>query len=136
MRHRIGVLNSTGLGNPNAQLLDCKVTKNKIRNIIINECAEEAYKIFFKGTKLDFEYCDAQASSNGLEIKVGIEPTYMYEPLKIMIIHKKKENSEFMTGYAWGVYGSDIVSKTKYYSEYKTKGKFVKFVDKWHNKLF
>ena len=136
MRHRIGASNSTGLGNPNTQLMDCKITKNKIRNKIVNECAEDAYKIFFKGTKLDFEYCDAQANSNGSEIRVGIEPAYMYEDLKIIIIRRKKEHSEFITGYAWGVYGSDIASKNKYYSEYKTKSKFVKFIDEWHSKLF
>ena len=136
MRHRIGALNSVGLGNPNPQLIDNRLTKNKIKNSIIKECEKDAYKIFFRGTELDFEYCDAQANSNGSEVRVGIEPTYMYEPLKIMIIHKKKENSEFMTGFSWGIYGSEIVSKTKYYSEYKTKSKFVKFVDKWHDKLF
>ena len=136
MRHRIGALNSMGLGNPNAQLMDCKATRNKVKNRIINECAKEVYKIFFKGTKLDFEYCDAQANFDMSEITIGIEPAYVYEDLKIIIIRKKKKHSEFITGYAWGVCGFDIVSKNKYYSEYKTKSKLVKFVDKWHGKLF
>lgn len=136
MRHRIGALNLTGLGNPNTQLMDCKATRDKIKNRVINRCAKEAYKIFFKGTKLDFEYCDAQANFDMSEIKIGIEPAYMYEDLKIIIIRKKKEHSEFITGRAWGVYGSDIASKNKYYSEYKNKSKFVNFIDEWHKKLF
>lgn len=41
-----------------------------------------------------------------------------------------------LSGKAWGPYGSGLVIKEKYYSEYKRKSKFVKFVDKWHNVLF
>lgn len=55
---------------------------------------------------------------------------------KVVFIAKKKDESFITKGVAFGWWGSNIVFKTKKYSEYKHKGKFVKFIDKWHAKLF
>ena len=136
MRHRMGIASMTGLGNPNSQIIDGRLSKSKKLNKIIKKCSKDAYNIFFVNTKIDFGHCDAQINFDMSEIRIGVEPAYMYEGLKIITICKKKEVSNFMTGYAWGVYGSDISSTTMYYSEYKNKSKFVKFVDNWHDKIF
>lgn len=133
MRHR-GAASHTGLGNPNAALMDNKETKDKKFNAIVNECAKDAYETFFKGTSLDYEYCDAQVDM--FDVRVGIEPSYMYENLKMIVISKgEKVNSYIQTGYAWEAWGSGIRSTRKYYGEYVNKSKFVRFIDKWHNKI-
>jgi hypothetical protein len=129
MRHRIGG-QGTGLGNSAPEQLDGKSTGDKKMDRLINKAAKEAYELFFKS----FGYCDAQFSEN--EVRLGVEPAYMYENLKIISIRRNKEYSKFTTGHAWGAYGSGIVSTDRYYSDYKYKCKFTKFVDKWHDVIF
>ena len=41
-----------------------------------------------------------------------------------------------ITGYSWDAWGSGIRSTAKLYSNYKNKSKFIKFVDKWHPKIY
>ncbi len=125
---------ATGLGNPNPELMDGQTTGNKKRDTLINECAKDAYEIFFKGTKLDYNSVDAQARE--FEVRIGVEPTYMYESLKMIVIRDEIQNSYIITGYAWDAYGSGIRSTRKYYKEYKTNSKFVCFINRWHDKLF
>lgn len=134
MRHRIGIGGITGLGNPAPELMESKATGDKVRDSLIRRCAKDAYEVFFKGTKLDYNYCDAAVKHE--EVRLGIEPAYQYQELKMIVVSPTKENSYIRTGIAFGYYGSGIRSRKKFYSEFKYKGKFVRFVDKWHNKLF
>ena len=121
MRHRIA--SNTGLGNPDKALLDNKGKINK-------KFADAAIVEYFsKWEGFDF-HVDKK------RVTVGIEPTYQFDPLKIVSIHKDKSKSFTQTGRAWGYYGSKITSTTKTYSEYKYKSKFIRFVDEWHEKLF
>lgn len=69
-------------------------------------------------------------------VSIGIEPTYQYDKLKIIVIHQDKRLSSITDGIAWGHYGSDVVVKRKYYHDYKYNSKFVKFVDQWHSTLW
>ena len=124
----------TGLGgNSSPERMDGKSTGNKKRDALIGECSKDAYETFFKSTKLDYDGVDAQARD--FEVRIGIEPTYMYDSLKMIVVSKTKENSYIETGYAWGPWGSGLRSTRKYYGEYKSKGKVVRFIDKWHAKL-
>ena len=128
MRHRI--VTGTGLGNPAREMIDGRETKNKKLNALIKESCKEAHDLFFK----KFGYCDAQHRHE--EIKIGVEPAYQGEELKIIAINKEKHHSFFETGYAFGLYGSGIRATKKYFSDYKKKNKFVKFIEKWHPILF
>lgn len=121
MRHRM--VSGTGLGNPDPVLLDNKGTIN-------SEFAEDAIVAYFS----DEEGFDFQIHPN--QISIGIEPTYQGDNLKIITIHRDKLLSSIETGRAWGPYGSGIAKTKRSYDEYKTKSKFIKFVDKWHPILF
>lgn len=119
MRHRIAAI--TGLGNPNPVLLDNKGKLNyKFADAVVETYFPEGF---------DYKIMRDQ-------VLVGIEPSYQFDPLKIVAIHKDKKKSFIQTGRAWGGYGSQLSTTTKCYSEYKYKSKFVKFIDQWHDKLF
>lgn len=134
MKRRIGIGAITGFGANAPTKLDGKKTGNKQFDRLCSQCSKDCYETFFKGTKLDEEYVDAQFKDNVL--KIGIEATYMYDHERIITIAATKENSYFEKGYCRGAWGSGICSTRKYYSEYKRKGKFIRFVDKWHKKLY
>lgn len=121
MRHRM--VSGTGLGNPDEVLLDNKGTINAA-------FAKDALYVYFD-EEAGFDF---QIKKNS--VSIGIEPGYQYERLKIIHINKNKSKSYIQYGRAWGLYGSQIAKNTRYYSEYKTKSKFIKFVDKWHAELF
>lgn len=128
MRHRM--VTGTGLGNPSAPLIDGKSTGSKKRDMLINECAKESHDLFF--TK--YGYCDAQSRTD--EIRLGVEPAYQFDPLKVVSIQRVKEMSYLMTGKSFAAYGSGIRSTKKYYRDYKYNSKFKQLIDKWHPQLF
>lgn len=121
MRHRL--VSGTGLGNPDPVLLNNQGEINK-------EFADEAIATYFH----EEEGFDFQVDENS--ITIGIEPSYQGDELKIVHINKDKNKSFIQRGKAWGPYGSQITKTTHIYGEYKNKGKFVKFVDKWYDVLF
>jgi hypothetical protein len=121
VRHRICPNN--GLGNSDKPLLD---NKGNIDKEYYNAVVEEYFKF----------WCVVDFKVTKKEMTIGIEPAYQSEKIKIISINKNKNLSYILTGYAFGSYGTQIVSKKKYYSDYKNKSKFVKFVDEWHGRLF
>ena len=122
----MGISALTGLGNP-----DMAILSNKGRLApIVKKMASEAIGLYFK----KWGGCDYEIGDN--EIKLGIEPAYQFEDLKIIVLYRRKESSYLRTGRAFGIYGSGIKSKYRFYSDYKIKCKFKKFVDKWHPKIF
>lgn len=133
MRYRICPDISVG-GNSSPDLINEKGTGNTKTDATIKACAKACYENFFKGTKMDERYC--AAGVHGHEVRFGIEPSYMYEELKLICIDKNKEWSRLWTGIAFGPWGSGIRSRHKRYGEYKRKSKFVKFVDEWHKKIY
>ena len=124
MRHRIGMAEQTCIGgNSSPCLLNNKGKINKV-------FADDAIKTYFE----PWGGVDYEISHD--EISVGIEPTYAGDNLLIISIHKNKDNSYIQRGHAFGYWGSGICSKKRLYKDYKRKGKFIRFVDKWHSKLF
>lgn len=132
MRRRLGG-EGTGLGNPDPQVMDGRSTGDKTRDALINTCAKDCYKTFFRGTKLDYA-CDAGA--NSWEVRLGIEPSYKDWPLKLIVISSEKRRSYIQTGIARGWYGSSWQATKTFYQNYKYRSKFVRFIDKWHPRLF
>ena len=131
---RSGVL--AGIGNPDPELMDGQSTGNDEFDKVINECSEDCYKTFFKGTKMDYGGVDAGYSERNNDIKIGIEPAYFGDDLKMIILAPEKKWCRIVTGHAFGYYGSGIRSTTRRYNDYKYSTKFTRFVDKWHDKLF
>lgn len=113
----------TGLGGGQRDLLDNQ-------GELPEEFGQDVIEAYFSKEHA----CDYQIKKT--HISVGIEPTYQYDRLKIITIHSDKFKSNIRTGRAWGPYGTQIAVNKRIYSEYKTKSKFVKFVDKWHPVLF
>lgn len=123
MRHRMGMATYTGLGgNSSPVLLDNEGALTPPYKKII-ELAFDTFPIF-----KDNRWADFGTSEN--EFKFGQEPAYFGDDLFIISINKDKSKSFIQTGHAFGMYGSGIRSETKYYKDYKTNGKFKKFIDK------
>lgn len=124
MRHRIA--SGFGFGNSDRGILDNKGKLNK-------KYADDAYETYFskQGQAEGFDF-----HVNESCVMVGLEPGYQYERLLIVAIHKNKEMSFIRDGYAWQGYGTGLRKKTRFYGEFKYNCKFVRFVDKWHGKLF
>lgn len=134
MRHRIGIAASTGLGNPSPELINGRGTGDIMRDELIRQCSKDAYETFFKGTKLDYEGVDAGV--HDFEVRIGVEPAYMYESLKMIVLHENINSCRFITGYAWEPYGSGIRKNVRWYRDLRRKGKFARFVDRWQPILF
>lgn len=115
-------------------LIDGKSTGDKKKDVLMRKMSKDCYFTFFKGTKMDFGICDAQLS--GSEARFGVEPTYMYERLKMIVIDWEKKISYIENGYSWGGWGTGIRATRAYYKDKKTNSKFKRFVDKWHSKIF
>lgn len=127
---RRGAAALTGLGGNAKVYMSGQPTKDEKFNKVINAAAKDAYETFFK----KFGYCDAGV--DGEEVRLGIEPTYQFEPLKIVAINKDKDQSRFITGRAVGPWASAVQSTIKEYRDYQRHSKFIRFVDKWHPLLF
>jgi len=111
MKRRIGNAGWTGLGGGGKSLMDDIPTGNKKQDALIKEVSKEFYFEFLKGTEADYGICDAGTKYEGRAIMLGYEPSYMYEPLKVVLIDSDKERSYIMTGYAFGGWGTGIRSK-------------------------
>lgn len=69
-------------------------------------------------------------------VKIGSEPSYQYQNLTVITIHRNKSLSTITTGRAFSHYGTGIRSRTRIYRDFKYRSKFVRFVDRWHSELF
>ena len=116
----------TGLGNPDKELLSNKGELTPI----VKAMAKEATELYFE------KWCGCDYDIGEDYVMLGCEPAYQFEDLKIILIRRNIGNSFLRTGRAFGGYGSGIRSITRFYSDYKRNGKFKKFVDRWHGRLF
>lgn len=130
MKHRGGA-EQTGFG-VNAHLyMRGNQSDGAISNDLLNEIAKDCYETFnFE----KFGYCEAAFDSG--EARFGVEPTYMYDALKLMVICENKLESKYVTGRAVGPWASTVIGSTREYGDYAYKSKFIRFVDKWHEKIF
>lgn len=131
MKHRGGA-EYTGLGGNAEVLISCKNTSKKVKDSLLNEIAKDCYTTFSFEEK--FGYCEA--GFDGEEARFGAEPSYQFDDLKLIIIAKDKNESRYVTGRAVGAWASAIQQKVRSYGDYSRKSKFIRFVDKWHEKLF
>lgn len=128
MRHRI--LGFNGLGNPEPMILNNnkKIEKSDFWDAFL----EDAIKNF--KTISEYGGFDFQITEDSFIF--GIEPSYEGDDLQIIGFNFKDKNSSYIRqGHSFGAYGSNIVSKYKFYGDYKRKSKFVKFIDKWYDKI-
>lgn len=128
MRHRMTDLN-TGLGNSETEKLinNGKLTNKKFWDKFLED-AQKNFTLIREVGGFDFTITE-----NGFAF--GIEPAYQMDRLEIIYIAFDKEQSYWRKGIAMGVYGSHIVETTKYYKDYKNKSKFIKFIDRWADKV-
>lgn len=120
MKHRI----SNVLGNNDTRFdLDNSGTIDKK----VADLAIETY--FSKWEGFDFKVTKSK-------VHIGIEPSYQYDPLCVLTIHRNKRRSTITTGRAFSHYGSGVRKRTLTYGDYVYKSKFVKFVDEAHRILF
>ena len=130
MRHRIGG-GVAGLGNPCKELL----SNTGELTPLMKKMADEAIKLYFK----KWGGCDYEVgrSEGALKwVKLGIEPAYQFEDLKIIVLNRHKERSFLRAGRAFEMYGGGVRSTYRFYSDCKTNAKFKKSVDRWHPGVF
>ena len=128
MRHRM--IGFNGLGNPDPAILDNngKIEKSEFWDNFL----EDAIKNF-----------NTIAEYGGFDFRIeqdlfifGTEPAYEGDDLQIIGFNFKDKNFSYIRqGHSFGAYGSNIVSKYRFYGGYKRKSKFVRFIDKWYEKL-
>lgn len=128
MRHRMFGFN--GLGNPEPAILNNNGQINKSK--FWDEFLDDAIKNF--KTIAEYGGFDFQVAED--RFMFGIEPSYEGDDIQIIQFNfKDKSLSCIEQGRAFGAYGSDIVSKFRYYGDYVNKSKFVRFIDKWYDRL-
>ncbi len=122
-----------GLGNPNKCILKNQWSENLNINNLVKDMLKEAIDLWFK----DLQGCDFNIYQDEycIEISFGIEPTYKYDKLKLIIINNNIKYSSYINGISFGWYGTNIIKTKKRYEEYKLNCKFKKFADKWSKEL-
>ena len=111
MRHRMGLAEMTGLGGNNSPcILDNQGVLDKPKKLVLKQFFKE-----YNHTGCDYGIIET-------DFKFGLEPTYFGDDLIIINISKTKGNSYIETGHAFGMWGTGIRKKRKYYCEYKKVG--------------
>lgn len=129
MRHRI--LGFNGLGNPEPTIL------NNNKKIKKSDFWDKFLEDVIKNFKTISEYGGFDFQVTEDRFMFGIEPSYEGDDLQIIQFNfKDKSLCCIEQGRAFGAYGSDIVSKFRYYGDYKNKTKFVRFIDKWYDRIY
>lgn len=120
----------TGLGNSEPVKMDNNIQLEKSE--FWDNFLEDAIKTF--SVIRDYNGFDYRIDEN--HFIFGIEPSYEGDDLQIIKFNFKDKNSSYIRqGHSFGAYGSNIVSKYRFYGDYKRKSKFVNFIDKWWDVL-
>lgn len=127
MRH---INSETGLGNPSP----CELSNNfDFKSLSFYD---ELAKDLICNFSLLKEYDGFDFNFENDILTFGIEPTYQHDRLEIIGFNlRNKQLCYWKKGIARGAYGSQICSTIRGYDKYKYKSKFVKFIDKWFDKL-
>lgn len=131
---RRGSAGHTGLGGGAKEKMSGQTSGDKQRDDLINACSQDFYKLFLEGGKMDEGYCDAGFDNN--EIRVGIEPTYQYQYLKMIVIPENIQDSYLVIGWAASAWASKILCNHYYYRDYVRYGKVKRFIKKWHTVFY
>lgn len=124
MRHRICTGIGLGSSEPvrldnNGSLRKCSLWDDFLNDAIKN------FKTIANYSGFDF-HIDKESFS------FGIEPSYQYDDLQVIrFCFNDKNECSLEQGRAWGLYGSNVVTKVALYRDYKRKSKIVRFIDKW-----
>ena len=141
MRHRIGCAVNIGIGRSvgSAFNLDNNYERlTKEQEKLVSEICKEFlinfaswyYEGIEKECSADFGY-----DEEGY-FYIGWEPSYQYDPLNMLCFDLNDKGKSFRVyGTSFGPYGTQIASKFRYYKDYKRKNKYLKFVDKYFDKL-
>lgn len=130
MKRRMGIAAQTHLGGNAKVILDNKWTRSEEYNQKLEAMFRDGLEHYFK----EYNGVDFGITHEG--IKFGYEPSYQFDPLKIVFIGKEKDNSYLETGRAIEAWASRTISTKRYYRDYKNNCKFTRFVDKWHKELY
>ena len=141
MRYRIGGIN-TGLGRNigtdfNLDNKEEGLTKEQLD--LADEIAKQYLKEFaywYEDGMIEEGYSADFGFDTQNRFFVGWEPSYMYDPLNVVCFDLENKNESFrMWGTAKGAYGTDIDYSLKHYKDYKKKTNYIKFIDKYYDKL-
>ena len=116
----------TCLGNPNPPIFtnNIELKNDELWKEFLDDACQ-AFKIIEDLYGFDYAY------DRGI-FRFGFEPNYQYDEYFVVSLDlRNKDNCFISKGISFGSYGSNIVCKTKKYSEYKRKSKFTTFIDKW-----
>jgi hypothetical protein len=120
----------TCLGKHEEYILDNNVKLNKCEfwNTFLQDLQDN-----FK-TISHYDHFDYHLSKDGFTF--GIEASYKYDDTQIIYIDFLDVSNSFIEeGRAWGYYGSQCLTKRRYYKDYVRKSKFIRFCNKWQLKL-
>ena len=130
MRHRFGNITCMGIGNSDPVILDNNkhIEPSEFWNAFVEDLVGN-FKTIADWGGFDFHIGEDN-------FMLGIEPAYDGDDLQIIKFNfSDKDKSYIRQGRAFGAYGCNIVSKYRFYGDYKRKSKFVRFIDKWYEKL-
>lgn len=129
-QHRIADI-GLGISHPSDYILDNNVPdKNRFDNVLepVFKMMIDDIPIFNENKGFDFNI------NNDSRVIVGIEPSYKFEELFRISIHKDIEKSYIETGFSFGFYGTGIKSTIRYYSPRKSK--YNNLIRKYHNLIY
>lgn len=99
--------------------------------------------LFSKESKVELKdgehHCDWSLENRNPDTNnfvFGEIPSYQHQDLKTVCISKDINQSYYEKGKACGLYGSEVKSKKKYYTDYKYNTKIKLLIEKLHSILF
>lgn len=105
-----------------------KFTSKEKFNLVLSEVISDAVNIYFQNNN----EADFMIVHNSIKIgKFSDKDTNSFKIISINLDNKNA--SSFQTGIKLD--NGKILKKVSYYESYKNRGKFVKFIDKWYDKL-
>lgn len=134
MRHRMGCAAATGLGRKSGTDFclwnNKEEVKSKAQYDLLYRMANDFGKQF-----LDSKYCpDFGIKKNW--ITIGVEPSYQWDYLRVIHFAPDDINKCLIEyGTAFGPYGTKVAFKQKFFSDYKRKNKYTRFINKWFKKV-
>lgn len=137
MRHTIGA-NVGFTTNETKFEMNNELSKNEKLNEKAKKCCKDAWTKFrvlknYQGNDFGFVY---NKKEEIVGFVFGIEPSYQYDELQIIKFDFADKNKCcLLEGKAWGVWGSNVVKKSKLYGQYKRNCTFKNFIDKWFDEF-